>query len=126
MKKEEPVDDSKDVTENREERNQHLPVPKLKVNADGEVVIDMDSLVKIYFYFFIDTYCSIVSFMHIVLKVIEQTGVSEARNAIANSEAVEEHSLSYKSYNKKNCFRKQWTPHGIYTISLFMITFSYL
>lgn len=46
-------------------------------------------------------------------KVIEQTGVSEARNALANSEVIEECALSYTSYNKRNSFRKQWSPHGI-------------
>ncbi|XP_065201964.1 transcription factor TFIIIB component B'' homolog [Planococcus citri] len=87
MKKEEPTEDLKPTTESKEEKNQNLPVPKLKVGADGEVIIDMDSL------------------------VIEQTGVSEARNALANSEVVEECALSYTSYNKRNSFRKQWSPH---------------
>ena len=34
--------------ESKEEKNQNLPVPKLKVGADGEVVLDMDSLVSDY------------------------------------------------------------------------------
>lgn len=44
--------------------------------------------------------------------MIEQTGVAEARQAIANSEVVEETGLHYRSYSKKNNFKRQWSPHG--------------
>lgn len=63
-----------------------VPVPQLKVTADGEVVVDMDSL------------------------IIEQTGLSDARNALANSEVIEECGSNYTSYNKKCNYRKQWSP----------------
>ncbi|KAK7588245.1 hypothetical protein V9T40_005490 [Parthenolecanium corni] len=79
------VTDSNEVKD--EKTNDALPVPQLKVNADGEVIIDTDSL------------------------MIEQTGVAEARQAIANSEVVEETGLHYRSYSKKNNFKRQWSPH---------------
>lgn len=44
--------------------------------------------------------------------MIEQTGAAEARQAIANGEVIEESGLNYRSYGKKNNFRKQWSPHG--------------
>lgn len=44
--------------------------------------------------------------------MIEQTGVAEARQAIANSEVVEETGLTYRSYSKKTNLRRQWSPHG--------------
>lgn len=37
----------KDSTEVNERINDVLPVPQLKVNADGEVIIDTDSLVSV-------------------------------------------------------------------------------